>query len=330
MNDISLIGAPQSVYGAVHLGYVLVESPRVSDWKRLAADAIGMAVAADSPNLIAFRTDAHARRLIVSRSAQEDVALGWEIDRPAALETILRRLAARRISVEEIGGEEAALRGVERLWRFIGPKRQRFELFTEPLREAAEPQLRNKGFVTGERGLGHVAITSRNPKAMIAFWREIFDAKVSDHIEARISGVNLRMTFLRVNSRHHSVAIAGTKGLAMDPFATKIQHLEMQVTTLDDVSAAFTRCRQLGFKIAMSVGQHTNDRDVSFYVVTPSGFYFELGWSPSEDEGEHWPEVVHHGISVWGHKPLDQTIGDQLAQIRNGVTSLFRKEYLPF
>jgi 2,3-dihydroxybiphenyl 1,2-dioxygenase len=330
MSDISLISAPQSVYGAVHLGYVLVESPRLSDWKRLAGDAIGMAVAVDSPNLMAFRTDAHARRLIISRSPQEDVALGWEIDGPAALETILRRLADRRISVEEIGGEEAALRGVERLWRFIGPKRQRFELFTEPLLQAAKPQLRNNGFVTGERGLGHVAITSRNPKAMIAFWREIFDAKVSDHIEARISGVNLRMTFLRVNSRHHSVAIAGTKGLAMDPFATKIQHLEMQVTTLDDVSDAFTRSRKLGFKIAMSVGQHTNDRDVSFYVVTPSGFYFELGWSPSEDEGEHWPEVVHRGISVWGHKPLDQTIGDQLAQIRNGVTSLFRKEYLPF
>ena len=117
---------------------------------------------------------------------------------------------------------------------------------------------------------------------MIAFWREIFDAKVSDHIEARISGVNLRITFLRVNSRHHSIAVAGTKGIAMDPFATKIQHIEMQVTTLDDISDAFTRCRKLGFKIAMSVGQHSNDRDVSFYVVTPSGFYFELGWSPSE------------------------------------------------
>jgi len=104
----------------------------------------------------------------------------------------------------------------------------------------------------------------------------------------------------------------------------------MQVPTLDDVSQAFTRCRELGFKIAMSVGQHTNDRDVSFYAVTPSGFYFELGWSSSEDRSEKWPVVVHDGISVWGHKPLDQTIGDQLAQMRNGISSLFHKEYMPF
>ena len=320
----------QSVYGVVHLGYALIESPHLSDWKRLAADGIGMAVVADAPDLIAFRTDAHARRLIVSKNAREDVALGWEVDGPAALESILRRLAARKILVKEVAGDQAATRGVERLWRFTGPKRQCFELFTHPVLDASEPKLRTKGFVTGERGLGHVAITSRNPSAMIAFWREIFDAKISDYIEDRIGGVNLRITFLRVNSRHHSIAIAGTKGLAMDPFATKIQHVEMQVTTLEDVSNAFTRCRELGFKIAMSVGQHTNDRDVSFYVVTPSGFYFELGWSSSEDRSEKWPVVVHDGISVWGHKPLDQTIGDQLAQMRNGISSLFHKEYMPF
>lgn len=323
-------GAQQSVYGAVHLGYAFIESPQLADWKRLAADGIGMAVAAESPGLLAFRTDAHARRLVVSKSGQEDIALGWQVDGSAALQTILGRLAAHGISVKEIAGEEAAIRGVERLWRFVGPKRQSLELFTDPVLGAAAPDLRNKGFVTGERGLGHVAVTSRNPEAMIAFWREIFDARISDYIEDRISGVNLRVAFLRVNSRHHSIAIASTKGLAMDPFTTKIQHIEMQVATLDDISDAYTRCRELGFKIAMSVGQHTNDRDVSFYVVTPSGFYFELGWSTSEDKSEHWPEVVHDGISIWGHKPLDHTLADQLAQMRNGITSLFRKEYLPY
>jgi len=40
--------------------------------------------------------------------------------------------------------------------------------------------------------------------------------------------------------------------------------------------------------------------------------------------------VTHQGISVWGHKPQVQTLGDKLAQIRNGVTSLLRTEYSPF
>jgi len=320
-----------SVYGRVQLGYLLVESSRLADWKRFAADGIGMAVVENTESVVALRTDTHARRLIVRNSRNEDVAIGWQIEGDDALSTILRRLAARKIPVEEVTGEEAALRGVERFWRFRGPKKQTLELFTTPRLEAEPAKVIGGGFVTGARGLGHVAITTLKPDAMVKFWREIFDAKISDFIEDRISGVNLKITFLRVNPRHHSIAVAATKGLAMDPFATKIQHLEMQAATLDDVAAAYRRCRALGFKIAMAVGQHTNDRDVSFYAVTPSGFYFELGWSSTGDEeGEAWPQIVHQGISVWGHKPQDHTLGDQLAQFRNGLMSLFRDEYTPF
>jgi hypothetical protein len=36
------------------------------------------------------------------------------------------------------------------------------------------------------------------------------------------------------------------------------------------------------------------------------------------------------GISLWGHKPQDHTLGDQFAQLGNGVMSLFRNEYAPF
>jgi 2,3-dihydroxybiphenyl 1,2-dioxygenase len=331
MNAIDVQRTTSSVYGAVRLGYVLVESPRLAEWKRFAGDGIGMALAEDGPSDLAFRTDAHARRLIVRKSALEDLSLGWQVDSPAALDTILARLAAHKVAVEEVGGEEAALRGVERLWRFVGPKKQALELFVEPKLAAGPAAVRGEGFVTGERGLGHVAITTRKPEAMIAFWRQIFDAKVSDFIEDRIGGVDLKFTFLRVNSRHHSIAVAATKGLAMDPFTTKIQHLEMQAATLNDIGEAYRRCRELGFKIAMAVGQHTNDRDVSFYAVSPSGFYFELGWSSESDsEAEAWPVVTHKGISVWGHKPLDQTFGDKLAQMRYGVASLFRTEYSPF
>jgi 2,3-dihydroxybiphenyl 1,2-dioxygenase len=290
-----------------------------------------MAVAENTAGVVALRTDAHARRLIVRNRPNEDLALGWQIEGDDALSTILERLAARKVPVEEFAGEEAALRGVERFWRFIGPKRQALELFTNPRLEAEPAKVIGGGFVTGARGLGHVAITTLKPEAMIKFWQEVFDAKISDFIEDRISGVNLKFTFMRVNPRHHSIAVAATKGLAMDPFVTKIQHLEMQVATLDDVAAAYRRCRELGFKIAMAVGQHTNDRDVSFYAVTPSGFHFELGWSSAGDEqGEPWPQVVHQGISLWGHKPQDHTLGDQLAQMRNGVMSLFRDEYTPF
>jgi 2,3-dihydroxybiphenyl 1,2-dioxygenase len=330
MNHISGNEAAPTAYGSVHLGYVLVDSPRLGEWQRFVADGIGMEFATPARDALAFRVDDHARRLIVRKGGDEDVTLGWQA-KPDALDLILQRLRKRGIDVETAEGEQAALRGVRKAWRFVGPKRQVFELFSEPLIDAAPPKLKPSGFVTGERGLGHVAITTRKPKEMIAFWQEIFDARISDFIDDRIGGINLHFTFLRVNPRHHSVAVAATKGLALDPFGTKIQHVEMQVADINDVTDAYRRLRGLGFKIAMAVGQHSNDRDVSFYAVTPSGFYFELGWcSAGERDIETWPQVVHQGISLWGHKPQDQTIGEKLAQVGRGVSSLFRAEYTPF
>jgi len=320
-----------SVYGAVQLGYAIVDSPRLAEWRRFGAEGIGMALSDSGPDTLAFRTDGHASRLIIRKSPQEDIALGLQIAGSNELDTILARHAARGVKADQIGGDEAQLRGVERIWRFLGPKGMALELYTDSRLVAEPPKVLGHGFVTGARGMGHVAITTLKYDAMIAFWREIFDAKISDYILDRIGGVNLKFTFLRVNPRHHSIAVAATRGLAMDPFATKIQHLEMQVSTLEDVGEAYRRCRALGIKIMMAVGQHPNDRDVSFYSMSPSGFYFELGWSSKDNEDiEATPPTTYQGVSLWGHKPQDQTLGDKLGQMRCAVASLFRQEYSPF
>jgi 2,3-dihydroxybiphenyl 1,2-dioxygenase len=323
-------GAAPSVYGAVRLGYAVIDSGQLADWKRFTVDGLGMAAAEESGTVLALRTDSHARRLLVRKAASEDVAaLGWEVADEPALRIILARLKRHNIAVDEIDGDEAALHGVGRLWRFLGPKGLTLELFTEPLM-ASTPNSCADGFVTGDGGMGHVAIMSRKPDAMIGFWRAIFDAKISDFVEQKIMGLDFKFTFLRVNPRHHSIAVGATRGIAVDPIPTKVQHIEMQVGTLDNVTEAYRRCRALGFKIGMSMGQHTNDRAVSFYAISPSGFYVELGWNPlTVQDGTEWPLVTHSAISFWGHKPQDQTIGEKLAQLRAGVESLFRNEYMP-
>ena len=105
MNAIDIRPTTTSVYGAVQLGYALIDSPRLAEWKRFGAEGIGMALADSEPDTLAFRTDAHARRLIVRKAPTEDLALGWQIGDPSALDAILGRLAARGVKVEEIGGD---------------------------------------------------------------------------------------------------------------------------------------------------------------------------------------------------------------------------------
>jgi hypothetical protein len=140
--------------------------------------------------------------------------------------------------------------------------------------------------------------------------------------------VTLELSFLRLNERHHSVAIAATRGQRMNPLRTAIHHLNLQAQSLDDVTVAYRRMRQMGYSIANAIGQHPNDRELSFYVATPSGFEIEIGWNPIlvTDEA-NWQPAHYQGISLWGHFPENLTLGAKLGQMGRGLASLTRKEF---
>lgn len=318
-----------SVYGKVRMGYLVVASRKLKEWASFGVGGIGLHLDKPSKDVLVFRMDEHARRLIVRRGDDEDVvASGWQVEDEHVLAEILDRLKADGVQVQVGSDEEAELRGVESFVGFVGPKEMPIELFTRPKQTNATLIMKSSGFITGPIGMGHLAITSKEPEAMLGFWKKYFDARLTDHIEARISGVNLEIEFLRLNPRHHSVAVAATRGKRLDPIRTRIQHVNLEVISLDDMTNAYLRCRKLGFKVAMGVGLHTNDKDLSFYVVTPSGFQVEVGWNPVLVEDEvNWQPMVHQGISLWGHQPKDQTLGDKLCEMRYAIGSLFRNEY---
>lgn len=321
----SVLGS--SVFGAVHLGYVAVETDRFADWRRFGGDAIGMHLDEPEPGVMRFRLDDHECRFLLQRGPAEDVAaLGWQVDDHETFDAIVARVTGHGVPVTEGTPEETALRGVERLLRFPGPKGVAQEIFVRPRLTSAPLDLRPSAFVTGEGGMGHVALTSTKPAKIRGYYDAVFDARLSDYIDETISGIKLKIRFLRVNERHHSVAIANVQGLPIDPIRTRVQHLNVQVAELDDMVQAYQRVKQLGFEMALSVGQHTNDRELSFYCVTPSGFEWEVGWNPIVVDEATWEPTTHRGISIWGHTPVGQTVVDQLGQLARGVQSLLHHE----
>ena len=321
------IAAEPSLFGRISLGHVVVQSRKLPEWQRFAEEGLGLQVDRVG-NALALRIDEHARRIVVEDGAAEDVtAIGWQLHDEHALPLLQRRLRAMGVDVLQAGAEEAAARGVERLWVFQGPKKLRFEFFTRPLLAGA-PRLRASGFVTGALGLGHFAMTTREPEATLRFFQQAFDARLSDTIEGKLNGVTLELSFLRLNERHHTVALAATRGQRMNPLRTAIHHLNLQAASLDDVTEAYRRMRGMGYAIANAIGQHPNDRELSFYVVSPSGFEVELGWNPIvvRDEAA-WQPAHYQGISLWGHFPESLSLGSKLGQMGRGIASLTRKEY---
>ncbi|MGW0035377.1 VOC family protein [Gordonia sp. NPDC003376] len=320
--------AGASVFGSVHLGYIVIESERFADWRRFGRDAIGMHLDEVSADVIRFRLDNHETRFIIVRGPAEDVvALGWELDDHESFDRVVARVVDRGVPAVDGSEEETAIRGVDRLIRFPGPHRLAQEIVTRPhVTDRPLAMAIRGGFVTGASGMGHVAITSTRPQQMRGYYNTVFDARLTDYIDETISGARLKIRFLRVNERHHSIAIANVRGLPVNPIRTRVQHLNVEVASLDDLTAAYQRVTQLGFGMALSVGQHTNDKELSFYAQSPSGFEWEVGWKPIVVDESTWEPRTHQGISIWGHTPVGQTIIGRLDQFRRAAVSLREHE----
>jgi len=327
--------ADADIFGSVRMAYVVIESNRLDAWRRFLKQGVGLHLESETEDLVAFRMDEHVRRLIVRKGRAEDiVAVGWQLRDSATLECVLRRLSALGIAAEDGSSEEAGQRGVVSLLRLKGPKALDIELFVDAVTTDQPLSMLNRdGFVTGASGMGHIALTSRRPEKVQGFWQEIFDARLSDRISQPMGGTILDVSFLRLNERHHSIAIAATRGLRLDPVRTKVQHMNMVVNAREDLFDAFERLRDLGFEMAHEIGQHPNDKEVSFYVVSPSGFEIELGWDALTVDEASWVANHYNAISLWGHKPENPSalngLLTNLGNLRRGLHAALKPEHSP-
>lgn len=319
---------PCTVFGAVRLGYIVIETDKFADWRRFGRDAIGMHLDDTGPDVMRFRLDSNQCRFLLRRGPAEDVAaLGWQLDDNHTFDEVVNRVRRHDVPVTEGAAEDVALRGVERLACFPGPNglTQEISLGAHTCGTALNVTMRGD-FVTGEGGIGHVAVTSKKPDQMHGYYHTVFDARLTDYINETISGVKLKIRFLRVNGRHHTIAIAAVNGLPINPIRTRVQHVNIQVAELDDMTASYQRVKDLGFQMALTVGQHTNDRELSYYAKTPSGFEWEVGWNPIVIDETIWEPTTYQGISIWGHTAAGQSIMEKLGWFRAATRSLLRRE----
>lgn len=328
MGTMAIRKNPPNIFGKAHLGYLVIETQRFAEWERFGRDVVGLHVDRVDDSTMKFRLDDHECRFLFRRGPAEDVAaVGWEIGDHDAFDEVLTRVTERGVPITLGSPAEAALRGVERLWQVPGPKGVIQEVFTTPMISEAPLRMASAGgYVTGESGMGHIALYSREAANMRGYYNTLFDARLSDYIEAAMGPLDVLVRFLRVNQRHHSVAIVAPAKLSrVDPIRTKLQHLNIQAATLEDLVAAYERVLDAGIHIVMPVGQHSNDRELSFYALTPSGFEWEIGWNPllfTPEVEATWEPNNYVGISTWGHTPFGQTIVDKLNAFKNVVKNL--------
>jgi 2,3-dihydroxybiphenyl 1,2-dioxygenase len=262
-----------------------------------------------------LRLDAAPARLILIQGQADDVSFaGWKVDSAAAVDAFAAHLETQGLKGLYGSADELAVRHATRMLHFADPEGNRHEVYAEA--PSAGPAFKSEvvtsGFVTGSGGAGHVVFEASNYPATIDFATRVLGLKISDHVHLEVGpGMKIEVSFFHVNERHHSMAVA-PRAPVPGP-AKHIHHFMIEVADISDVGRARDRCLKFGLPVVMDIGQHPNDRMISFYAHTPSGFLIEFGWGGVKVDDATWKVDEYDRISNWGHRPFGAMPGDGAA-----------------
>ncbi len=283
------------------LGYIGLSVKDPTAFADFATGVLGMMPGEPANGCARFRIDEAAWRFHVEPGEADDVAfLGFEVAGPAELEALNERLAQGGVAVGNGDPDKLAERGVLGLVTCKDPDGLDVEIFYGPTLRTETPFVSPQAvtrFVTGEQGLGHVVLTTKDVDAARRFYAGLLGFRLSDVIRMRLSPeFSIELEFYHCNARHHTLALAPL------PAPRRLHHFMVQVPTLDEVGYALERAEAAGTPIAQTLGRHTNDRMVSFYVRSPAGFEVEYGFGALEVDDDLWRVTRHDAGSSWGHK----------------------------
>jgi 2,3-dihydroxybiphenyl 1,2-dioxygenase len=269
-------------------------------WRDYAENVLGVACVS-AGGALHLRYDDACWRIRLVETGEDDIrCAGFEVADPDSLTAIRARLEAQGVQVGEATPDAADARGVDRLVVCADPFGLPVELYVgdraigDPFRSPRDVS----GFVTGRQGLGHMVLTVADQQLAESFYMQGLGFLLSDHILLGRPGRELTLTFLHCNPRHHTIALAPVPG------PKRLNHIMLQVASLDDVGACLDAAQSAGVRISSSLGKHSNDRMVSFYMETPSGFDVEYGCGGVEIDDAIWQPTTYRSTSIWGHRGL--------------------------
>ncbi|MDN5757155.1 MAG: VOC family protein [Tomitella sp.] len=301
------------------LGYIEVQTNDMERWRKLAFDVLGFAegsgpAGADTGDALYLRMDERAARIIVKHGETDQVsAVGWEVRDQEALDRVRETVSAAGIEVRDLTLAEADARRVEAAIGFTDPAGTKLEVFHSALLDHS-PVVTPFGarFITGSEGLGHVVIPVPDQGAAYEFYvktlgflpRGAYRLGASEPTEAEVAAAEhvapgdgpLRIRFFGVNERHHSLAM-----MPSPKQGPGLIHVMVEVDTLDAVGEAQDRVVKEGISLSSTIGRHTNDKMVSFYVRAPGGWDIEFGCEGMKVDEAHYTAEEITADSYWGH-----------------------------
>lgn len=288
------------------LGYLRIEATDIGAWREYALKVLGMVEGKGLVDgALYLRMDDFPARLVIVPGEHDRLSeSGWECANAAGLQQIRTALDIEGVPYKEATAAQLADRRVDEMITFADPSGNRLEVFHGAAlehRRVVSPY--GHTFVTGEQGLGHVVLSTRDDAEALHFYRDVLGFTLRDSMRLPpqlvgrpADGPPAWLRFFGCNPRHHSLAF-----LPM-PTPSGIVHLMMEVGGSDDVGLCLDRALRRKVPMSATLGRHVNDKMLSFYMKTPGGFDIEFGCEGMQVEDDHsWIARESTAVSLWGH-----------------------------
>ena len=286
--------------GVSQLAYVGINITDVAAWRHLATDILGMEERKrKGGGPLYYRVDDHHHRFALHPGKTDGVAyMGWETSTRGDFDETVESVKRAGLKVTPGTKKEKDLRKVLELAKFTDPGGFPMEICYGPLHDEDpfRPGRAISGFHADLLGAGHVVLCYGDYKPSYEFYTKYMGFRLSDYIQFPETEV----AFLHCNPRHHSLALFN-EGLGSKPGT--LNHFSLQMNSIDDVGRAYDLCKEHDVPLALSIGRHTNDEMISFYLISPSGFAIEVGYGGLEVDDETWEEKNYTAAAYWGHSP---------------------------
>lgn len=279
------------------LGYVILGASDLDEWRTFGTQVLGLELAEQTDTSLRFRMDEFAYRLQVELDAPLGVhTIGWAVKGADELTELIGRAEKYGYEVTHHGrgSDLARARNVVDIASFSDPDGLTLELFYA-LEQALTPFVSpvGTGFVADrELGVGHVFQLVSDVEKFNELYRDVLGFRLSDYIGPA--------TFYHCNPRHHSFAFVPT-GNDDRKRPQGVGHIMLETTDIDGVGRAIDAMYAHGAKEKATLGKHTNDKMISFYVETPSGTQIEYGTGGIVIDDETWVPTQYSSAHYWGH-----------------------------
>jgi 3,4-dihydroxy-9,10-secoandrosta-1,3,5(10)-triene-9,17-dione 4,5-dioxygenase len=295
------------------LGYITISTSDIDRWRHFAFRVLGFAEGkGPDASALYLRMDERAARIVVVPGDTDRVqTVGWEVRDHAALQRVKATLDGAGVAFKQLSVDEAEARRVEEVITFEDPAGTTLEVFHGPVLDHS-PVITPFGakFVTGDQGLGHIVLPATDPNGAFDFYTDVlgFRSRGAFRVPLPKEFGPVRVRFLGINERHHSLAIVPAAH-QRDP---RLVHIMVEVDTLDAVGQALDRINAEGFQLSSTLGRHTNDKMISFYVRAPGDWDIEFGTDGMRVDESYYTAEEITADSYWGH----QWVGEMPAAMR--------------